>query len=90
MGRILFFIFLAFLVWLVIRVLGASRARRDAMPPAAAPAARQVEAIQQCAWCGVHVPATQALTLPDGRVYCGEAHRDAARRVPEASDRSSP
>lgn len=88
MTRILFFIALAFVFWLGIRVLGGSRTRSagDAARGAAArPAA--VEAVSQCAWCGVHVPATSALTLPDGRLYCSDAHRDAARRV-DAAERT--
>jgi hypothetical protein len=83
MARILFFIFLAFLVWLAVRLLGAGRQRRDGKPddesPAVkAPSTNPVEAVAQCAWCGVHVPTGTALALPDGRIYCGPAHRDAA------------
>ena len=82
MGRILFFVFLAFLVWLAVRTLGGSRKNRDADRPAeAAPSERRVETVRQCAWCGVHVPTGEALSLPDGRIYCGAAHRDAALQV---------
>ncbi len=38
----------------------------------------------QCARCGVHFPASEALTDAGGAVYCSEEHRaqrDAARRV---------
>ncbi len=93
MFRILLFVFIAFLCWLAIRMLGGSRKRGD--PPrqdpsrdAAPPAARRVETVTQCAWCGVHVPPTEAVTLPDGRVYCSDAHRDAARQVATPSDKS--
>jgi uncharacterized protein len=83
MSRILFFVFLAFLVWLAVRVLGGARKRRDVADAAeAAPPDRRVETIRQCAWCGVHVPVGDALALPDGRLYCCPAHREAAR--PEA------
>ena len=82
MSRILFFVFLAFLVWLAVRMLGSWRKKRDtAAATDVAPPERRVESIQQCAWCGVHVPAGEALALPDGRIYCGSAHRDAARQV---------
>jgi uncharacterized protein len=90
MFRILIFIFIAFLVWLLVRVVGRNRARED-RPSAAAstnqPAAtKSLENITQCAWCGAHVPDSDAVTLPDGRVYCGGAHRNAARAVSSASD----
>jgi len=81
MSRILFFVFLAFLVWFAVRMLGGSRKKRDVPPAEAAPAERRVETIRQCAWCGVHVPAGEATALPDGRLYCGPAHREAARQV---------
>jgi hypothetical protein len=82
LARILFFVFLAFLVWLAVRVLGAKRSRPDAGPPTPTPASpprAAIEPIAQCAWCGVHVPTGSAIALPDGRVYCGVPHRDAAR-----------
>jgi hypothetical protein len=84
MPRILFFVFLAFLFWLAIRLLGTSRKRRDdagADAPPAEAEPRSVETVAQCAWCGVHVPHGAAVALPDGRVYCGDAHRDAAGQV---------
>jgi uncharacterized protein len=77
LARILFFVFLAFLVWLAVRILGAKRTGGEAAPPSSPPPA--VEAITQCAWCGVHVPTGSAVALPDGRIYCGPVHRDAAR-----------
>ena len=86
MSRILFFVFLAFLVWFAVRMLGGARKKRDAVE--AAPAERRVETIRQCAWCGVHVPAGEAASLPDGRIYCGPAHRDAARQVAGPDPRS--
>jgi uncharacterized protein len=83
MPRILLFVFLAFLVWLVIRWLGGLRKTgtpaSDAHRSAGADARQEIETMRQCAWCGAHVPATDAVALPDGRVYCGIAHRDAAR-----------
>ena len=86
MLRILFFVFLAFLFWLAIRVLAGSR-KRDAARDPAPPPVKAVEAITQCAWCGVHVPQGEAVTLPDGRVYCGDTHRDAALKSAAPVDR---
>ncbi len=88
MARILFFVFLAFLVWLAVRVLGAKRNRDDdeRASPAPTPAPTASEPIRQCAWCGVHVPIGQAVALPDGRLYCGEPHRREASAA--SADRS--
>ena len=88
MIRILLFVFIAFLCWLAIRMLTGSR-RRDEAPPAEQVATpRRVETITQCAWCGVHVPPTETVALPDGRAYCSEAHRDAARTTVAPTDRT--
>ncbi len=90
MARILFFIFLAFLVWLAVRTLGGSRRSVDrtrAAEPATPPG---IETVTQCAWCGVHVPSGEAVTLADGRVYCSEAHREAARQVAAPTDQGRP
>ena len=88
MGRILFFVFLVFVVWLAVRVLGGSRKRAADAPAEPPPAARSIESVTQCAWCGVHVPQASALSLPDGRIYCSEAHREAARAAASTADRS--
>jgi uncharacterized protein len=87
-ARILLLLIIALLVWLALRIV-AARSRRDDPPPREATPSRPndvanaatnaVEPIAQCAWCGVHAPAGTAVSLPDGRVYCGPAHRDAAR-----------
>lgn len=83
MPRLLFFVLLAFLVWLGVRWLGGLRKPdpRDAAGSArAGPRPKpEIEAMYPCAWCGAHVPAGEALALPDGRKYCSAAHREAAR-----------
>ena len=83
MPRILFFVLLVFLVWLAVRWLGGLRkpgAPDAAVRGRAGPQPQQeIETMRQCAWCGAHVPAGDALSLPDGRVYCSAVHRDAAR-----------
>jgi len=55
-------------LWLFVR----GRAPRRAAPPRPA-------AMVECAHCGVHLPATDAV-LADSRVYCSEAHRLAGPR----------
>lgn len=89
MPRLLLFVFIVLIVWLAVRMLGASRKQRDrdgAAEPTAEP--KGIETIRQCAWCGVHVPDGEAVSLPDGRLYCSEAHRDAAGRIVAPADRS--
>jgi uncharacterized protein len=39
------------------------------------PKTRAMDQMVQCAWCGVHLPASEALSLADGRLYCSEEHR---------------
>jgi uncharacterized protein len=52
-----------------------------AAPAPAAPAQAPAEAMLQCAWCGVHMPASEAVSAADGRVYCGREHLDAAHNA---------
>ena len=97
MARILFFVFLAFLVWLVVRMAGAQRTRGSGRAPVADatrdPESRSASAmhepVTQCAWCGAHVPVGTALALPDGRVYCSGMHREQARLAMARSDGGS-
>ena len=83
MPRILFFVLVVFLVWLAVRWLGGLRkpAAREADAEHAANEKSQktIQTMRQCAWCGAHVPEGDAVPLPDGRVYCSDAHRDVAR-----------
>lgn len=92
MARILFWVFIVFLVWFAVRWLGASRRRRDGAG-ATTEAARgqpsdKVETMRQCAWCGAHIPAPDALALTDGRVYCSTPHREAAIHADQAATRT--
>jgi uncharacterized protein len=48
-------------------------------PPAPAPrAAGAPQAMLRCAYCGLHLPAADAIGGPDGAVFCSTAHRQAA------------
>ena len=89
MPRLLLFVLLVFLVWLAVRWLGGLRkpgARDPDATRSAGPQPKQeIETMRQCAWCGAHAPAGDAVSLPDGRVYCSGAHRDAARDTVETS-----
>ena len=75
-GRVLLWAIIGFVVWWLLRP------RRVSAPPPSA-AARDVvapEAMVDCAACGLHFPASEAVR--DGaRIYCCTAHRDAGPRV---------
>jgi uncharacterized protein len=67
-----------FLLWLAIAVLFVMwLTRGKKAPPAPRPASPEDEAesMLQCAQCGVHLPASEALRDADGRAFCSEAHR---------------
>ena len=72
MGRLVVLVVLVVLaVWLVRRAL--RRARHEDRP-----LARQGELVQ-CAYCGVHLPRTEARQT-EGVIYCSEEHSRLARR----------
>ena len=79
-GRLLLWLILGFIAWWILRPRkaarppSASRARGPAAGSGAAP-----EAMVDCAHCGLHFPASEAVR--DGaRVFCCSAHRDAGPR----------
>ena len=77
-GRLLLWIVLGIVAWWMLRP------RRRVEPPSASARDRPVpgapaEAMVDCAACGLHFPASEAIR--DGtRVYCCTAHRDAGPR----------
>jgi len=77
-GRLLLWLVLAFAAWWVLRP------RRPVVPTPAAPrapmdAVAAPEAMVDCAACGLHFPASEAVR--DGsRLYCCSAHRDGGPR----------
>ncbi|MGB2817577.1 MAG: PP0621 family protein [Burkholderiaceae bacterium] len=70
MNRILFFLLLA----IVIYVMWRSRQRRDKRPSSPAVEEQMPQAMVSCATCGLHVPRQEALLLGD-RFFCCEEHR---------------
>ena len=76
MVRILLWVVLGVVAWWMLRP------RRAARPPRATSrgqAAAAPEAMVDCAICGLHFPASEAVR--DGaRIYCCTAHRDAGPR----------
>ena len=75
-ARLLLWLVLGLVVWWMLRP-------RKPAPPAGAraqaPAGAAPEAMVDCAHCGLHFPASEAVR--DGaRVFCCSAHRDAGPR----------
>ena len=49
--------------------------RRKAVAPPPKPRLKQPEDMVICAHCGVHLPASDAITSPDRNQYCSTEHR---------------
>jgi uncharacterized protein len=78
-----------FLIWLVIgfavvtwirRAMSASsktqrNLHQDVRHDSRQNTSGKTEAMLQCARCGVHIPASEALTDEAGLVFCSEEHR---------------
>jgi uncharacterized protein len=79
MSRILFWFLIAALVWWLLK----SRTRPPAPPgpgPRAPGSEGEAEAMVDCARCGLHMPASEALRDAQGRAYCCAEHRAAGPR----------
>lgn len=73
------------LIWLVIVALVVAWIMRSKKAPAQKKTGvsqsqdlhrhKQPEAMLQCARCGTHFPASEAVTLASGKVFCSEEHR---------------
>ena len=71
--RLLLWVALGAVAWLMLRP------KQRAAPPRNAAAKPAAEAMVDCAACGLHFPASEAIR--DGaRLYCCTAHRDAGPR----------
>jgi uncharacterized protein len=71
MGQLLRIIIILIGVWLVLKILKRALAHRQTPPPDQPPSIAKMVA---CAYCGVHVPETEAIRDGDKR-YCCEEHR---------------
>ncbi|MBI2315800.1 MAG: hypothetical protein HYY28_10185 [Betaproteobacteria bacterium] len=71
MGKIIFFLILAAVAYLLLRAMTRPK-RTDS--PSAKTAEGSVETMQACARCGVNLPKSEALEA-DGRFFCSEEHR---------------
>jgi uncharacterized protein len=69
------------LIWVLIGVVIIAwlvRSKKPLKAPATPPSenkAAGAEAMVQCAWCQVHVPASECVTNPSGAVFCSQEHR---------------
>lgn len=64
-------------LWMLVK-----RWRGPAEPPAARPRAGVPQAMVECAHCGLHLPAADAV-LEGVHVYCSDGHRRLGPRRPE-------
>lgn len=63
----------AYMLWRNARI-----ERKGAPPPPRPGPANGPQEMVACSVCGVHLPRTEALPGPDGRVYCCQEHRQRA------------
>ena len=68
--RVLFWIALVFLVVWALRV----QAKKNRMKEPGQTPEPQVEQMVSCAYCGLHFPASEAIT-ESGIVFCSDEHR---------------
>jgi len=61
-------------LWMLTARLRGSRRDGDDPKPPRRPAAGKPQEMVECAHCGVHLPAADALA-EGSRLYCSEAHR---------------
>jgi len=77
--------FLRLLVWLALICAGwwllRKRARPAAPPPPPARAPARAEPMVDCAHCGLHLPASEAVRDDAARAYCCPEHRVAGPRA---------
>lgn len=68
---------LALLVFFIVLYLLLTKRKRPSSEESAArgSAGKAPEKMVRCAYCGVHLPASESVSLDDGRHYCGEEHR---------------
>lgn len=54
------------------KIASGSPVEADAVSP---PAGTVTEPMVQCAQCGIHLPASESVKSPSGKVFCSEDHR---------------
>ncbi len=74
MGKLLFWVLLAVLVWAGARFLSIMQRKNDASRNARLERDERREPILRCETCGVYVPASEAIRS-GGKIYCSQEHR---------------
>ena len=83
MSRVLVFLAVVAIVYLIIRSRHAGHARGVRSHGVDQP--RVAEDMVRCVQCGVHLPRSEAI-MAGGKFYCSEAHRLAYQARPEDRD----
>lgn len=78
MGKILFWVVVVAVGWAAWSMIRLSQRKREQVERRAGK--REPEKIVACAKCGVHLPASEALSGGGDNWYCCPDHRDAGRR----------
>lgn len=71
---------LIYVMWKRQRAQERADRRDDPRPPGGNPAADggQPQSMVRCSVCDLHLPRADAITDPQGRLFCSVAHRDEA------------
>jgi uncharacterized protein len=75
MRLLLWAVILFALVMLVLYVKNALIRDDNAKRESSSPPKVDSETMVQCAYCGIHIPASEALPAQSGEVFCSEEHR---------------
>ncbi len=76
MGKLLFWVAVIAVAYFAYKLTVISQRRTDRAAGREAAREGRGEPMRQCAHCGVHLPASDAVSA-GGRDYCSLAHRDA-------------
>jgi uncharacterized protein len=65
-----------FLLWALVIYLGWRwfTAQKKSVADQTAPADNGAEKMVQCAHCGIHLPASEAISGPDSTIFCSQEH----------------
>jgi uncharacterized protein len=78
MKYLLLILVVGVVVWWLRRSIDGRRdapaTRRDPPGPDGAGRASAAEPMLRCAHCGVHLPGSESVSGPDGRVFCSRDH----------------
>jgi uncharacterized protein len=75
--KLLFWVLIAFVVisWFVRSKKDGKQQDEHSKQAGGASRPSEVEAMLQCAQCGLHIPASEAVVTEQGKVFCSQEHR---------------